>query len=213
MRLTRAIAAPFALTVAVAVTPLALTAQTTLTFDANACTGTGSFVAPSPYIESGFELTFTGGGDTYGAWCSSSPNYPGSPDIGIASGGEQATLTKVGGGTFSLQSIDLATLFGGGAGGSVFFTGDLSGGGTVTASGTFDAASGPPTFSTFNFDDSWTDLADVYFVQGPAENENTFQFDNVVLDSPVPEPGSMALLATGLVGMAGAGLRRRKRKA
>ncbi len=187
-------------------------AQTTLTFSGNVCTGNAS--SPDiavPYLESGFQIAFAGLGYTY--WCNGAAGYTGSPNIGIQPNyNALATLTKVGGGTFSLLSIDLASVYTAsqlGAAGSVLFTGDLFGGGTVTQTLTWAAPSGSPTNQTNLLNSNWNNLVDVYFSQ-PLPY---FQFDNVVLDgtasSTVPEPATMTLLATGLAGMAAA--RRRKK--
>lgn len=195
-------------------------AQTTLTFDANACSGTSAGSAGPTYIESGFMLSFTGPNptDAYAYWCSGNVSYPGSPAIFENWPGSVVTLTKVGGGTFTLTSIDLAPLYNPSVGiataGSVLFTGDLFGGGTVTATQSWDAATGNPTFKTDAFSNAWTNLVDVTFPQGNGHGP-LFQFDNVVLnggaESVVPEPATMTLFATGLVGLVGAGLRRRKK--
>jgi PEP-CTERM motif len=197
---------------AAAVAPAAR-AQTTLTFGADACAGSSvSVPGTTVYTESGFQLSFEGAGLAF--WCASSPNYPGSAAAFQNNPGELVTLTKIGGGVFALNSIDLASLFsfGPGTAGSTSFVGDVFGGGQVNGTGGWNFPVGNPTFSTDAFNATWTNLVDVQFTQNLA---NYFQFDNIVVNagtqSVTPEPATMTLMATGLVGLVGAGLRRRKR--
>jgi hypothetical protein len=184
-------------------------AQFVMTFDGNSCSGTASTDGTSAYTESGFELLF-GGSSGYAYWCSGSAGYAGSNSIFNNTPGGLTTLSRVGGGTFALSSIDLATILAGEGGGSVLFTGDLLGGGTITATEGWSGSTGSPALQTDLFGSGWTNLVDVTFSQ--ADNEPFYQFDNVVLNnvalSVTPEPATVTLLAIGLVGVAGVRKRR-----
>jgi hypothetical protein len=201
---------PALLTAVLLVSAQPLRAQTTLNFNslASTCSGLGYNAYVSPYVEQGFQLAF--GSLSYYSWCTNQSNSPlpaGNAAI-FAGAGDIVTLTKVGGGTFGLSSIDLASVFG--SGGSVVFTGFLSGGGTVTSGAQpFDAWPGSnATLRTDPFS-GFNNLTSVTFAQ--SQGGPYYQFDNVVVTSVTPEPATMSLMAAGLVAVAGAGLRRRKR--
>ena len=134
-------------------------------------------------------------------------NYTGSVALFNNTIGGVTRLTQDNGNPFTLNSIDLANLFlqfvrpGGD---SVDFTGDVQGGGIVTQSFTLAASN---ALQTFAFNASFTNLLSVSFTQDGLLN----QFDNIVVNggTPVPEPGSMALLVGA--GIGGVMLRRRKK--
>lgn len=110
----------------------------------------------------------------------------------IAANDPSATITvsRNDGGTFSIGTISLGGITNLATGGSVLFTGNLFGGGTVQQ--TFNWSGFSPMM-TFNFNASFTDLVSLTFAQG--DGETAFQFDNMRMAElqPVPEPFTMAL--------------------
>lgn len=177
---------------------------TTITFDSLEQAGSGYQFMPT-YSENGFQLT---SGNFGSAQQGNSDWYLGSASLFNNSGNGVTTLTKIGGGTFDFDSVDLAPVskyYGSGA--AVSFIGKLHDGGTVTASYTLNDSYSFQTFVLSGFDK----LDSVTWEQ----TYNYHQFDNLVLDqsAPVPEPGTMALLSIGMVGLAIYGKRRKNNKA
>lgn len=151
----------------------------------------------SSYSEEGFTLSQLGshpfGLSTFGTQAS---NFSGSTALYNNTVDGVTELILTGGGSFSVQSIDLAEL-NGNLVASVAFVGDLTGGGTVTNTFTLDGvALAPQTFTFTGFSSvtkvSWTQVSPFH------------QFDNIVVNNgtAVPEPMSLGLLGSGLAGLA-----------
>lgn len=118
------------------------------------------------------------------------------------------TMTKSGGGAFSLDSFFAGTRFisqGYGEATGIDVLGTLSGGGTVQA--TFGFVN--ENFDQFNLTTSFADLVSVTFTSLPGTGMVEFIIDDIVVNerSSVPEPGTITLLGLALVGL---GLSRRK---
>ena len=110
------------------------------------------------------------------------------------------TISKTGGGAFTLNSIDIADVYNRGYADTVNYTW-VDAGGSHSSSVTLDDQVGLQTFD-FNLS-GVTSFA--------LEASGTFQMDNVTYNasSAVPESSSLALMAAGLLVVAGA-VRRRK---
>lgn len=156
------------------------------------------------YSEDGFTLTEENMNQGFHTFGTLESRYSGSTALFNDTIGGVTKLVKDGGGVFDLNSIDLAELNGNRVA-TVTFTGNLSGGGTVTQSFTLDGnAFAPETFSFVGF----TNLVSVTWGQ----DSPFHQFDNIVLDenlAPVPVPASLPLVLTALAGL-GFASRRKK---
>jgi hypothetical protein len=160
------------------------------------------------YAEDGFDFTETGSRE-FGTFGTQEDRFSGSTALFSNSIGGVITLTEAEGGTFALDSINLAELNESSVA-DVTFTGLLSGGGTTTQTFTLDGnAFGQETFF---FDASFDSVTSVSWVQ-----ESPFhQFDDITINadsvSAVPEPPSLALFGVGACVTAIAAARRRRRQ-
>jgi len=173
----------------------------TITFSGLEQAGSSLIHVSDPYFESGYRIQNLS--ELYVAQQSHSI-YAGSAGMHERVSNGLITLSRADGGAFTLTSINLSTLIPGGTSPAVVFTGVLAGGGTVTQTFT-------PTvfgFQTFVFNSSFINLLSVSWHQG-TEESRAHQFDNIVVNSSTPEPATMVLLGSGLLGV-GAQLRRRR---
>jgi hypothetical protein len=152
--------------------------------------------APQTIVsESGF--TFTACCDSsakFEVFGTAEARFPGQVALILDGAGRTTTLTKDGGGTFALQSIDVADILGPGTV-DMEIDGIVHGGGTVSQDFSFDSFD---HLTTLTLDSDFRNLDSVSWAQvGNPE----FQFTNVVVEAdatPIPEPGMPAVL--GLVG-------------
>lgn len=169
-----------------------------ITFDA--LTAPGSRTLPNSYQhqEAGFQVT-NWPGARFAVLGSTNPSYTGSAAMLVLTNNNRGTtLTKVGGGVFSLDSIDLSESdpvtvdpF------EIVFSARLNGTWVSSFPVFLDGVFGD---QTFHFESVFSNVTEVEF--GPRYGQN-FQFDNVVLDTQpaeVPEPGSIGLVGVALLG-------------
>jgi PEP-CTERM motif len=116
------------------------------------------------------------------------------------------TVTKIGGGIFTFNSIDLADVFNNGGGGDIQFNFNGAGG----PSSQVVTIDNQPGLQTFSFNRAGL----TSFSYNPLSTQGRWvQVDNIVVDNNVlggvPEPTSWALMIAGF-GLTGSAMRRRK---
>lgn len=185
-----------------------LSAQTTIDFNTQDCIG-------NPIVTDVVDQGFTFSSDHFHVLCALPAITNGTVTIGHEGAGLGLPIHMTRGSAFSMQAFDGAQLFASPDAAypdatHIDVVGTYSGGGTVTS--TFSLVTG--TFTTYTFGAEWTDLVSVAFngyVVGGSANAG-YQLDNIVVDgvrTVVPEPGTYAMLALGLSGLAAANRRRR----
>ena len=175
---------------------------TTMTFAGANPAGSGASLLGGSYSEAGFTVKDPGP-NGFAAWGTTNSYYAGAGIYGNT-GNDTITLTKNDSAAFTINSIDLSELYLRFGGCTVVFTGvktDLT-----TVTDTFNVNSFG--FKTFVFTPNFDNLTSVSWGQTSAYH----QFSNIQLNgaAATPEPGSIAMLATGAMSGAGMLLRRRR---
>lgn len=171
--------------------------------------GAPTVIPSTPYNESGFTLTDSNPFSADGIFDSAGNPFPantnGTQVFGWCAGcdpNQTITLTRTGGGAFDFLSFDTAVLEPGAGSNEIEVIGHFLGGGSITT-----AVTQLETWATVGL--GYFNVTSVDFLFGANHQRYPdHAMDNLVMDTHVPEPGSLALLALGVVG-AGASSRRR----
>lgn len=178
-----------------------------ITFDPLASVSTQLLPA---YAEAGYDFG-SNAAEGFASWGTSEIHYAGSAALFNAADGGFTTLSRTGGGLFSLDSIDLSEVYKEDSYPGttlVTFTAVFADFSQTTFTVALDNVFG---FQTHSFAGLFEDVLQVSWLQqGPAFH----QFDNLVLrddgdEAAVPEPGTLALLGAALVGLAASSRRGR----
>ena len=145
---------------------------------------------PAPFTSGG--LDFSGPGLIFDWIAGGGAANNGTNDL-IFGGGNSVTITKDGGGTFTLNQLDA---------GISWYAAETSW--NISVGG--DVIALAPSFQTYTFSDL-TNVTSVTVALSP--QDGYLALDNIVWNASVPEPGTMALFGLGLAGLA-ISLQRRK---
>jgi hypothetical protein len=139
-------------------------------------------------------------GNDYQIYQTGSPNFAGSTAL-FPYVDETHTFQRIDGLPFNLLSFDYSEYYASSLAGTVTFTGNFVGGGSISKDVTSDGVFGfeSATFAGFN------NLSSVVF----STNVVGFQLDNISVTA-VPEPSSLALLSIGAIGLFGYVYRRKR---
>ncbi len=143
-------------------------------------------------------MTHVGQGDAIASWGPSMSLYTGSVAIFANYIDDTPLMTKVGGGSFDVTSIDLADVFLNAGPWTLVLTGTRAD--TSTVSETINITSGN-VLSSYTLS-NMTNIVSMKFDDG---QDTSMQIDNISV-SAVPEPASMAVLGLGIAAM----IRRRR---
>ncbi len=127
------------------------------------------------------------------SWKSTATYYIGSVALWLPWGPDDVRMAKLGGGAFTVRSVDLANVFRFNSNFSVTFTGTRADTSTVQETLT---VTNPTSLSSYAF----SNMADIVKLEwkGGASSSNNPQFDNFDVQA-VPEPAVLAGLSFGFV--------------
>jgi hypothetical protein len=184
-----------------------VTRADTLTFDAPPSSGAVQF---SSTTFQGFTFSTPGSFNHVASGHFSSAVAHNSTSYLVVAPAAGSAVTIANGQAFSVQSFDADTFVHIQGTTSITVTGFFTNGGTISQTFITDAIGDGPgpnaDFQTFALS-GFTDLTSIQFLS----NNNAFALDNIYVTTttaPVPEPGTMLLFGSGLIGLSGA-LRKR----
>lgn len=181
-----------------------ITMASVIDFEDIATTGVTTYASYSTaeyqIVHTGPPTTLT---DLFGSWGSNNAGYyAGSSALFINRSWVIATLSRIDGGSFSLQDIDLSELATNlSCPCEVEFIGELTGGGTVAQTFALDGVFG---FENFVFGTEFSSVTSVSWNRTVGEH----QFDNINVGAAVPVPAAVYLLGSGLLGLFGVARRK-----